>query len=695
MNNQQLHHRGATAIGGCWQLLAAVLILLLSEIAGAQSEEVNAGSLVFEGGEAALHLGTEVEMTVKGLHAEVEVRQRFRNNSDGWVNATYTYPMADDSAVNRLKMVIGERIIEGEIQEKEKARATFERAKAAGQRTTLVEQQRPNLFRQQVANIGPGETIEIRIGYSQSVTYDSGEFRLRMPMTLTPRYIPGVSQQPLPESAQLMPRSSGWALPTDTVLDAHLITPPQRYAGEGEILNPISISIELQTGFELAQVDSATHKIAVKQTPQGHRQIRFADDKVSMDRDFELTWRPEIGQEPVAALFHDRWRGEDYVQLLLMPPQQMQSGQVLPREMLLVIDVSGSMGGTSIEQARQSALLALDKLAPSDRFNIIVFSSNASQLFDRAVDASAGNIDQARRYIQSLQANGGTEMLSALQLAFAHKALESHLQQIVFVTDGSVGNEAQLLDYVQRKAGSARLFTVAIGSAPNRYFLRRAADMGRGSLTEIAEIGQVAERMKDLLAKLQKPVVSDIQLDWPQPVQMFPRQVPDLYWGEPLLVTAKLPPWPLRASAQLSISGKSAGKPWVRDIALDFTAEQNDDEQVPLLAQRFAREKITFIENQHFNDASGDQARAEILPLALEYQLMSRFTSLVAVDKTPARPAEAEADDHTIANAMPAGSTMRAPYPQTATGLHLNLLIGALALLALILIRRTGARHEY
>src|SRR5690606_29480400 len=150
--------------------------------------------------------------------------------------------------------------------------------------------------------------------------------------------------------------------------------------------------------------------------------------------------------------------------------------------------------------------------------------SNASQLFDQAVGASAGNLDQARRYVQGLQANGGTEMLPALQLAFAHQALESHLQQIVFVTDGSVGNEAQLLEYVQRKAGNARMFTVAIGSAPNRYFLRRAAEIGRGSFTEIAEIGQVAERMKDLLAKLQKPVVSDIQLDWPQPVQMFPRQ---------------------------------------------------------------------------------------------------------------------------------------------------------------------------
>ncbi len=694
MNTYRRQSRGAMAWP--WQLLAAMIILLLGEVASAEGDTPNAGQLTFSGGEEALHLGTEVDMTVKGLHAEVEVRQRFKNNTDGWMNATYTYPLAEDSAVNRLKMVIGERIIEGEIQEKEQARATFERAKAAGQRTTLVEQQRPNLFRQQVANIGPGETIEIRIGYSQSIVYDSGEFRLRMPMTLTPRYIPGVSRADLLENASLTPATQGWALPTDVVTDAHLITPRQRHPGAGELMNPIRLSLRLHAGFELAGIDSATHKIQVTEKADYH-EVHLSAGEVSMDRDFELTWTPTIGQEPVAALFHDHWRGEDYVQVLLMPPQTLARQQVLPREMLLIIDVSGSMSGTSIVQARESALQALDKLAPGDRFNIIVFSSDASQLFTGAVPATAANVAEARHYVSGLQANGGTEILPALKRAFAHTPVESHLQQMVFVTDGSVGNEAQLLAYIQRHAGDARLFTVAIGSAPNRYFLRRAAEMGRGSLTEIADVSQVKSRMAALLEKLEKPLVTDIQLDWPQPVQMFPRQVPDLYWGEPLLVTAKLPPWPARASAQLTITGKSAGKTWGRDIPLDFTPDSTPgkSEAAPLLAQRFAREKITFIENQHYGDAGGDKARAEILPLALEYQLMSRFTSLVAVDKTPARPAEEDASDHSVANAMPAGSSMRAPYPQTATGLYQHLLLGALTLLALLLIRRPGVKYAY
>jgi len=692
MNTYYQQHRVIKAAVWSRQLVPAIFMLLLSIGVSAEKDALSAGQLIFTDGEEALHLGTEVDMTVKGLHAEVKVRQRFKNNTDGWVNATYTYPLAEDSAVNRLAMVVGGRIIEGEIQEKEKARATFERAKAAGQRTTLVEQQRPNLFRQQVANIGPGETIEIRIGYSQGIVYDSGEFRLRMPMTLTPRYIPGVSQEDLLESANLNLTAHGWAMPTDAVPDAHLITPGQGHSGNGELINPIRLNLKLYAGFELASLNSATHQIQVTEGAD-YLQVNFSAGTVSMDRDFELRWIPAIGQEPVAALFHDHWRGDDYVQVLLMPPQRVHEQQVLAREMLLIIDVSGSMSGTSIVQARESAQQALDKLSPTDRFNIIVFSNDATQLFEHAVAASPTRLATARKYVSGLQANGGTEMLPALKRTFAHTPVDSHLQQVVFVTDGSVGNEAQLLAHIQRHIGSARLFTVAIGSAPNRYFLRRAAEIGRGSLTEIADVSQVKQRMNTLLEKLEKPLVTDIQLDWPQPVQRFPRQVPDLYWGEPLLVSAKLPPWPMRASAQLSISGKSAGKSWVRDIPLDFTRTTTTNTAAPLLAQRFAREKITFIENQHYGNANSDKARAEILPLALEYQLMSRFTSLVAVDKTPARPEDENASDHSINNAMPAGSSIRAPYPQTATGLYQHLLLGALALLALLLIRRPGVKH--
>lgn len=678
--------------GARWMAVVSVALLGFGPLEVMAEETTEAGQLLFSG-EArrdALHLGTQVSMTIKGLQAKVEVSQRFKNNSGGWANATYLYPLPEDSAVSHLKMIVGERVILGEIQEKKKARANFERAKAEGKKATLMEQQRANLFRQELANIAPGETIEIQISYSQQVLYDQGEFRLRMPTTLTPRYIPGVTRADLLESAQITPSTNGWALPTDQVADAHLVTPPQRHVQPGALLNPIEIDIRLAPGMALTRVESASHRLRIERG-QVDYQIRFAAGKVSMDRDFELSWTPEPQDAPVAAVFSEQWRGDRYLQLLLMPPRDLAQEQVLPRELILIVDTSGSMAGSSIQQARTSALMALDQLGPEDRFNLILFNSATHTLFDQAVPATADYLDEARRSIKQMQAAGGTEMWPALESAFKHPTNESHLQQIVFVTDGSVGNESELLKLIHRQLGEARLFTVAIGSAPNRFFMRRAAEFGRGSFTEIATGEQVAERMKVLLSKLEKPVVSDLTIDWPQPVEVFPRKLPDLYWGEPLVVTTKLPPWPLGANALIRISGKSAGKPWVRDLALQPAGDAQTNEGIPVLAQRFGRDKIAFLEDQLHQNGDAEKARDKILPVALEYQLMSRFTSLVAVDKTPAREPSQDSIDRTIPNAMPAGSQMRAVgYPQTAAGSLWHWLLGALALLGLLFQRLWG-----
>lgn len=367
---------------GLRRMTSAMLVCVCafhSMLAGAQEPE--AGRLFFgEGRQSALHLGTQVSMAIKGLQAQVEVAQRFKNNSSHWVNATYLYPLPDDSAVSHLKMIVGERVIVGEIQEKQQARANFERAKAAGTRTTLMEQQRANLFRQEIANIAPGETIEIQISYSQQVLYEQGEFRLRMPTTLTPRFIPGVSSADLLENAQVNTSVNGWALPTDRVADAHLITPPQRHVPPGTLLNPMEIDIRLEPGMALARVESASHHLHIDRHNLDY-QIRFAAGQVSMDRDFELTWTPEPEEAPVAALFNDQWRGERYVQLLLMPPRELNQGQVLPRELILIVDTSGSMAGSSIQQARASALMALNQLKLEDRFNLILFDSVTRTLF--------------------------------------------------------------------------------------------------------------------------------------------------------------------------------------------------------------------------------------------------------------------------------------------------------------------------
>ncbi len=670
------------------------LLLLVCCSATAEQGE-STGQLLLDGQRQALHLASHYQLSIQGLEARVELTQTFKNTAEDWVNATYVFPLPEDSAVSRLTMKVGERIIEGEIQEKQQAKQTFATAKAAGKKASLIEQQRPNLFRQQLANVGPGETVEITLGYSQQVIYDAGEFRLRIPTTLTPRYIPGVSRAELLPEASITTGVTGWALPTDQVADAHLITPAQVEADSAQPLNPMTIEIELHAGVPLRSVASDTHKVRVDAIggSDGERRILLQNQVAEMDRDFELRWRARVDASPVAAQFVSRWRGDRYAQILLMPPQQVNAGQVLPRELILVVDTSGSMAGQSIEQARKSALMALDQLNTEDRFNVVFFASHTRAVFSQAVIASEYNKQEARREILAMRADGGTEMYSALSRAFDHTAQESHVQQIVFVTDGSVGNEAQLLTLIHRRLGDARLFTVAIGSAPNRFFMRRAAEFGRGSFTEIANASQVQERMQQLLSKLQKPVVTNVSIDWPQPVEAFPRQIPDLYWGEPVQVIAKLSPWPSRSDARVVVRGESAGQSWGRELVLSNPAE-GDENTVPVLAQRFGREKIAFLEDEAYRLGERDSAADKILPVALKYQLMSRFTSLVAVDKTPSKPESVTAKDHEIANAMPAGSAMRAVgYPQTAAGVVRHWLLGAVALLMLLAMQYKGIRY--
>lgn len=691
--------------------LLACFLAFTPSVYASEQDVPAAGQLTLfsESGETrALHLGTHVDMAIKGLHARVTVTQEFKNNSNAWVNALYTYPLPDDSAVHDLRMQIGERIVVGEIHEKIKAQKIYQAAKKAGKKTALLEQLRPNLFSQKIANIAPGEILKITVGYIQPVLYEAGNFRLRLPMTLTPRFIPGVVTEAITENANFTPAQFGWAQATDLVPDAHLITPPWENIPSGELLNPISLQISLDAGVSLMRVHSDTHAIDVVKTPTAKSAtyaIRFSRDRVSMDRDFELVWSPAATDAPVAALFHDLWQGDNYVQLLLMPPRTLTQTQVLPRELLLVIDTSGSMGGASMRQAKDSALIALETLKSTDRFNLIDFNTNTHSLFAGAVEVSPDNLDRARRYIRNLSADGGTNMKEALARAFSHAAPSTHLQQIVFVTDGSVGNEAQLLTQIRRSLHSARLFTVAIGSAPNRYFMREAAKFGRGSFTEISTAKQVRERMTELLHKLENPIVSNVKIEWPQPVEAYPRIVPDLYWGEPLLITAKLKPWPLDDDATVIITGVSAGQPWRREVSLQllrnsFRADTGAAgkigaaDKIPTLAKHFARKKINHVESLHHDSRNSSQARNDILTVALNYKLMSRFTSLVAVDKTPVRPDAVDAKHHTVPNAKPHGSSLiAASYPKTAAGLWLNILIGFAALLALLLVRYKGVQY--
>jgi Ca-activated chloride channel family protein len=350
----------------------------------------------------------------------------------------------------------------------------------------------------------------------------------------------------------------------------------------------------------------------------------------------------------------------------------------VPRELILVIDTSGSMHGTSIEQARQAVLLALSGLQPSDRFNVIQFNSVTHALFPNSVDASPHRLRQAQAYVRSLQADGGTEMRTALEKALRSDFDDNYLRQVIFVTDGSVGNEEALFQLIDTELGAARLFTVGIGSAPNGWFMAKAAEAGRGTYTFISALHEVNEKMARLFRKLEQPQVTNVDIQWPKgtAVDAYPATIPDLYSGEPVVIKARLDK-KSRAGDEVVISGETVMGEWQAAISLNT---ENDSAGIAAL---WARARIGELENRRRRGEDAGQMRAEIVATAIEHHLVSKYTSLIAVDKTPVRPTLETLGKDPVPNLLPHGQSQQAilGFAATATSAPLSRMLGAFFLI--------------
>ncbi len=634
----------------CALILAAIAAVTAARAAAPEDtkpQDSGTGRLFFRGDTndsfvPAPLVATDVKIAVSGMVARATVTQHFRNEGDRWLEGVYVFPLPEGSAVDRMRLKIGEKLVEGRIEEKQQAQRTYEQARAQGQRAGLVEQERPNVFTTSLANIGPKETITVEIEYQESLRYDQGKFGLRFPLVVGPRYIPG---HPLIASTR------GWSPVTTAVADADRITPPVRKPSEG-LGNPVTMSVSIDAGMKLAGVTSASHKIVTTPGERDRVTVTLADKEVPADRDFELSWAPEVGANPRAGLFVEERNGQRHLLLMVMPPDAAApEGPRLPREAIFIIDTSGSMEGASIAQAKAALRLALDRLTPADRFNIIQFNSTASALFAKAQPADAETLRMARGYVDYLKANGGTEMAPALDLALDSASDPARMRQLMFITDGLVGNEAALLPIIQKRLGDSRMFTVAIGSAPNQWFMTRAARAGRGTFTNIARIEEVQQRMSALFEKLEKPVLTDLAVQWPAGAQaeFYPDPLPDLYAGEPVVFTARLPAGALPAGATATISGKRAGQAWRETLALDSGADSAG------VGALWARSKLERLSETQKEGESADTVRAASLEVALGYGLVSRYTSLVAVDVTPARPANTDLHSTQVPTNLPDG----------------------------------------
>ncbi|MEZ5923364.1 MAG: marine proteobacterial sortase target protein [Hyphomicrobiaceae bacterium] len=614
-------------------------------------EDAQIGTLLFESEVPgrfveAPRLGSDYDVTVSGPTARTRVTQRFYNPTDGWVEAVYVFPLPAESAVDTLRMVIGNRVIIGDIKERQEAKRIYEEAKASGQKASLVEQERPNIFTNSVANIGPHESIVVQIEYQETVRLAGGEFSFRLPLVVGPRYSP----KPIVQTVDFGGNGQGgWGQLVDPVPDRNRLESPVLDPRTNDPINPTTITVHLNAGFALAEVVSHHHPVKIEGAGDSSRLVTLAEGAVPADRDFELTWKPAPSVDPSVGLFQETIDGTDYLLAVVTPPTVASSEKPLPREVVFVIDNSGSMGGTSIVDAKASLLYALGRLKPEDRFNVIRFDDTMDTLFPDTVPASADNLGTARIFVDRLDAAGGTEMIPPMQRALAdpRPADGSFLRQVVFLTDGAIGNEQQLFDVISASRGRSRIFTVGIGSAPNTYLMTRAAELGRGTFTHIASEAQVQERMKALFEKLESPAVTGLSARFQgATADLAPKLLPDIYRGEPLVLAAQLD----KLAGNLEIGGTIGNQPWAVKLPL-AAAKPGLGISAVWARRRIADHEVSATLGGETREA----ADAAILKLALGHHLVTRLTSLVAVDRTPSRPAGERLTRADIPLNLPAG----------------------------------------
>lgn len=648
--------------------------------------DVTEGTLLFKTNQLGRYipapvLKTDVQIAVTGIIARATVRQEFTNPSEkkgDWLEGLYVFPLPETAAVDHLRMHVGDRIIEGHIKERTEAKKIYEKTKQEGKRTSLVEQERPNIFTTSVANIGPGERIIVEIEYQETVRYEEGKFQLRFPMVVGQRYIPGT---PVIVEGQDQ-KGSGTTLDTDRVPDASRITPPVQKRGQWPI-NPVSLSLSLTPGFPVAKVESLFHPIIVIPDPDRGYQISLKKDSVPADRDFQLTWSPIASNEPTATVFTEQRDGETYAMLVLMPPtQQNDAAPRMSRDLTFVIDTSGSMAGPSIQQAKASLAAALTNLTMQDRFNVIQFNNSVRSLFPSPKPVTTAAMRKAVRYVEGLSADGGTDMLPALRQALKSSEDAARLQQIVLITDGQIGNEDELFELLHHRLGSRRVFTIGIGSTPNSHLMRKTAEFGRGTFTYVGDASEVKDKLDTLFKKLEHPVLSDIQLDrigWAG-LEHYPPRIADLYEGVPIVLAVKATSLP----DQAMLRGQMGTQSWSLPLSMKHLTVRSG------LSVYWARQKISALMDEGFTGTNEETVRKGVLDVALGHHLVSKYTSLVAVDITPARSTgKSEAEQaQGMKSAEDREKTALAGLPRTGTSGQVQLLFGLLVLATVTILWR-------
>lgn len=573
---------------------------------------------------------TEVRGAISGFLSRVTVTQTFENTATEKIEAVYVFPLPDNAAVDDMTIQIGTRTVRGVIRKREEARAIYEKAKQTGHVAALLDQERPNIFTQSVANILPGEQVAVTISYLQTLEYENGSYQFVFPMVVGPRYIPG---RPIGQQA------GGWAPNTTKVPDASRITPPVTPPGT-RAGHDISIELAIDAGVPLLQLASSSHKIDIDRSGASSATVKLTNLAEIPNKDFVLKY--DVAGEQIAdavlsqadsqTVSRAKSGAGGYFTLILQPPARLPESDITPKELVFVLDTSGSMMGFPIEKAKELINHALDGLYPGDTFNLITFSGATRVLFPQPVYPTAENLRRAREVLNSQGGYGGTEMMTAIRTALIPSDSQDHLRVVCFLTDGYVGNDLEIIGEVQ-KHPNARVFAYGIGNSVNRFLIESMAKAGRGDSEVVMLNDKADDAAHRLYQRLRSPVLTDVAIDWRDlPVtDVFPKKIPDLFTGKPLILSGR---YTAAADGSIVIHGKRAGENFTREIPVHLNSSASAD---TTLSSFWARRKIDDLMSQDWAGLQSGNIKpavqTEITQLGLNHRLMTQFTSFVAVEE--------------------------------------------------------------
>lgn len=574
---------------------------------------------------------TGVRADIGGFMARTVVTQEYVNTFTEPIEAVYVFPLGAMAAVNDFVMEVGDRRIVGVVRPREEAERIYQEARERGQTASLLTQERPNIFTQNVANIAPGGTVTITITTFETLTHDRGTFEYVFPMVVGPRYIPGGATAATPRAVG----GGGWSPATTVVPDADRITPPVLRPGERSG-HDIDLTVRLDAGLPITEVRSVAHKVDISEHGTTRRTIKLAGADTIPNRDFVLRWTV-AGERLQTGVLTYRDHGEGYLALLVQPPLDPADALVSAREITFVLDVSGSMSGVPVETSKALVRQVLDSLRPADAFNIFVFSGGSGQLWDEPRGSSPESIAEAREFLTTLHGSGGTEMLAGLKRAITGTHDPARLQMFVFCTDGFVGDEERILAFVQQERRNARFFAFGIGSSVNRYLIDGVGRLGGGaSMVVLPREADAADRAAErFFSMIDAPVLVDAAIDWNglPVVDSYPERLGDLFTGGAFTVVARF----TRPAAGVAyLTGRLGTKAVRFPIVLKLPRREREH---PELAPVWARRRIADL-SEAMLTAPKDEAvkiKQAITDLAIEYRLASPFTSFVAVDESEVR----------------------------------------------------------